>query len=69
METSLQNLIDYATEKYGSNSDIANDLICYALMLKKEEKDQITEAYYSGSDYDYLHLQTAEEYYIKTYKK
>jgi hypothetical protein len=66
--TVLQDLIDYAVEKYGSNSDIANDLICQAMILKKEEKNQITDAYFSGWD-TANHNDYCFNYYQETYKK
>jgi hypothetical protein len=70
MKTAMQELIDYATEKYGSNSDIANDLICEAMILKKEERKQICDS----NDRGYLVgtrniAETANDYYEETYKK
>lgn len=41
MKTPLNLLIEYATEKYGSDSNLANELIVKAIELKKIEKEQI----------------------------
>lgn len=38
MKTALQELIDYAIDKYGRDSNAANDLICQAMILKKKNK-------------------------------
>ena len=50
MKTALQELIDYAIDKYGSDSNVANDLICQAMMLKKEEKENILYVYNKGCE-------------------
>jgi hypothetical protein len=68
MKTALQELIDYAIDKYGSDSNVANNLICQAMILKKEERKQIEEAYDAGSGYD-LDWEAEQLYYEETYKK
>ncbi len=41
----IQELIDYAIQTYGSESDIANDIIVNAMILKKKEKVRIIDAF------------------------
>lgn len=70
-QTALQQLIDYATDKFGSKSTAANDLICQAMMLMKIEKQDIIEAYTNGAED--LPINTdcaldAEQYYTQTFK-
>ena len=45
MNTAMQELIDYVTDKFGSNNDVANDIACQAMILKKKEKQQIIDAF------------------------
>jgi hypothetical protein len=68
MKTAMKILIDYAIDKYGSDSEIANDLICKAMILIKEEKEQIANAFYAGADDEPLFV-FASNYYEQTYKK
>jgi hypothetical protein len=70
METAIQILIDYSIDKYGSDSEIANDLICKAMLLKKEEKEQIIDAHCNGQDIeDTAGVSDAIDYFKKKYKK
>ena len=66
MKTALQELIDYAIDKYGSDSNVANDLICQAMILKKKEQSQIENAYYEASDTGFSYAIT---YYEENYKQ
>lgn len=66
-ETTIQKLINYAIEKYGSSSNIANDIICKAMELKKDEKQQIIKAWLEGGAM--LGAKNAQEYYNNNYKQ
>jgi hypothetical protein len=69
MTTAMQKLINYANEKYGSSSDIANDLICEAMILKKEERKQICDSNDRGYKVGTRNIEeTANDYYEETYK-
>jgi hypothetical protein len=69
MITAMQELINYATEKYGASSDIANDLICEAMILKKEERKQICDSNDRGYHVGTRNIEeTANDYYEETYK-
>lgn len=68
IETPIQQLINYATDKYGSDSNIANDIICQAMILKNKEKDEIIKANNSGYNTRKLRVnQSAQDYYNETF--
>lgn len=44
MKTAMQELIDFCTTNYGSDSDVANNIVCQAMILEKKEKQQLIDA-------------------------
>ena len=73
MNTAIQDLIDYSTNKYGSNSDVANDIICKAMSSLKREKQQMKDAVMHNVTRNTLlksiFEKQFEEYYNETFKK
>lgn len=74
VKTPMQELIDFAINKFGSDSDVANLIICEAMILKKKEKKHIIDAslqgFHDGQDYAATgtgQYKNSEEYYNKTY--
>jgi len=68
IDTPMQQLIDYATNKYGSDSNIANDIICKAMMIKKDEREEIIKSNNSGYNVRKTREnQSAQDYYNETF--
>jgi len=68
IDTPIQLLIDYATNKYGSGSNIANDIICKAMMLKTNEKNEIIKSNNAGYNARKTREnQSAQDYYNETF--
>jgi len=68
IDTPMQQLIDYATNKYGSDSNVANDIICKAMMLKKDEREEIIKSNNSGYNVRKTREnQSAQDYYNETF--
>jgi len=68
IDTPMQQLINYTTNKYGSDSNIANDIICKAMMLKKDEREEIIKANNTGYNVRKTREnKSAQDYYNETF--
>ena len=69
-KTAMQDLIDYAIEKYGSDSDVSNDIVVKAMQLKKIEERQIISAWENGKEhkeYGFHISEDSKKYFDETY--
>ena len=67
----MQELIDYAISKYGSDSDVSNDIVVMAMHLKNKEKELLIDSFDDGQanwDIKCQDFKDGNEYYNKTFK-